>query len=262
MDKSYNYITRLSLNGSFAISHTLTGTQNIPTSRGLVYSHFIGKETEMEIRQLGENHIARCLWNWCLNLVVLTLVALPEGRSFSTKWMNLELEFFTYKIQLKQKKIFFKQRHQLGFLPTGKINQLWLPSMQKDVNGSGSMGDWKGSFGNAKGSENWFAGSKKYNNSLQKESGQITVGDSTCSDSTATNGHENPFKHFLYAYITTSKIKSQETMSDWLSSSHTSNSWLSQKAGRRGDMLSFPTPSPIFVAGQWYMGSPHPTEEE
>lgn len=37
-----------------ALPHALTGAQNCPESRRFPHSYFIGKETEMEIEQLGE----------------------------------------------------------------------------------------------------------------------------------------------------------------------------------------------------------------
>ena len=57
----------------------------------------------MDIKQLGGNHRAKWLRKWGVNLVPPTPgpKASPEAGSFSTKWMNLELELPTYKIQLK-----------------------------------------------------------------------------------------------------------------------------------------------------------------
>lgn len=78
------------------------------------------------------------------------------------------------------------------------------------------MGGWKGRLRNGKGSESGCAGSREHSNSLQKESDTAL--------NAATNGHENLLKHFLYASNPTARIKSQERVSDWLSSSHTSNS--------------------------------------
>lgn len=60
--------------------------------------------------------------------------------------------------------------------------------------------------------------------SLQKQSGQNIARDTAVTAAIATNGHENSSKHFLCAYITRSRLKFQQRVSDWLSSSHTSAS--------------------------------------